>query len=44
MRVASGLHARATGLAALVATHNTELASRMDRRVTLLEGKIVNSE
>jgi lipoprotein-releasing system ATP-binding protein len=39
-----GAIVRATGLAALVATHNTELASRMDRRVTLLEGKIVNSE
>lgn len=32
---------RATGLAALVATHNLELAGRMDRRVTLDEGKIV---
>ena len=31
----------ATGLAALVATHNLELASRMDRRVTLAEGVIV---
>ena len=32
---------RATGLAALVATHNVELASRMDRRVTLADGLIV---
>jgi lipoprotein-releasing system ATP-binding protein len=32
---------RATGLAALVATHNMELASRMDRRVTLSDGKLV---
>jgi lipoprotein-releasing system ATP-binding protein len=32
---------RATGLAALVATHNMELARRMDRRVTLREGLVV---
>ena len=32
---------RATGLAALVATHNLELAARMDRRVTLREGQVV---
>ncbi len=32
---------RATGLAALIATHNMELASRMDRRVTLHEGRLV---
>src|ERR1700738_2841795 len=32
---------RATGLAALIATHNMELASRMDRRVTLHEGRVV---
>jgi lipoprotein-releasing system ATP-binding protein len=32
---------RATGLAALVATHNMDLAARMDRRVTLRDGKIV---
>jgi len=30
--------ARSTGLAALVATHNPELAARMDRRVTLVDG------
>jgi lipoprotein-releasing system ATP-binding protein len=32
---------KATGLAALVATHNLDLAARMNRRVTLREGKIV---
>jgi lipoprotein-releasing system ATP-binding protein len=31
---------RASGLAALVATHNLELAGRMDRRVTLRDGQI----
>jgi lipoprotein-releasing system ATP-binding protein len=32
---------KATGLAALIATHNLELAARMDRRVTLADGMIV---
>ena len=32
---------RATGLATLIATHNMELAGRMDRRVTLHEGLLV---
>jgi lipoprotein-releasing system ATP-binding protein len=32
---------RASGLAAIVATHNMELAARMDRRVTLRDGLIV---
>jgi len=32
---------RASGLAAVIATHNMELAQRMDRRVTLQDGKIV---
>jgi len=32
---------RASGLAAVVATHNMELAQRMDRRVTLQEGRVV---
>ena len=32
---------RAAGLAALIATHNMELAARMDRRVTLHEGCVV---
>jgi lipoprotein-releasing system ATP-binding protein len=36
-----GAIVRATGLAALVATHNLDLARRMDRRVTLREGKVV---
>jgi lipoprotein-releasing system ATP-binding protein len=33
--------ARSRGLAALVATHNPDLARRMDRVVTLREGKVV---
>lgn len=33
--------ARGRGLAALIATHNPELAARMDRVVTLREGRIV---
>ena len=32
---------RQSGLAALIATHNHELAARMDRRVTLADGKVV---
>ena len=32
---------RATGLATLVATHNHDLAARMDRRVTLADGRVV---
>jgi len=32
---------QASGLAAVIATHNMELAQRMDRRVTLQEGKVV---
>ena len=32
---------RASGLAAVIATHNMELAQRMDRRVTLQEGRVV---
>lgn len=32
--------ARNTGLAALIATHNLELAEKMDRRVTLRDGRI----
>ena len=30
-----------SGLAALIATHNHELAARMDRRVTLADGNVV---
>jgi lipoprotein-releasing system ATP-binding protein len=32
---------RASGLANIIATHNMEIAARMDRRVTLREGKVV---
>jgi lipoprotein-releasing system ATP-binding protein len=32
---------RASGLAAIIATHNMDLAQRMDRRVTLQDGKLV---
>ncbi|EPX79872.1 ABC transporter ATP-binding protein [Litoreibacter arenae] len=35
--------ARATGLAALIATHNLELAARMDRVVRLENGKLVDA-
>ena len=33
--------ARASGLAALIATHNLDLANRMDRRVTIRDGLVV---
>jgi lipoprotein-releasing system ATP-binding protein len=32
---------RASGLAAIIATHNMELAARMDRKVTLQDGQVV---
>ena len=32
---------RDTGLSALVATHNPELASKMDRKIALREGELV---
>ena len=35
---------RASGLATIIATHNMELAGRMDRRVTLQEGRVVEME
>ena len=35
---------RASGLATIIATHNMELAARMDRRVTLREGRVVEME
>ena len=35
---------RASGLAVVVATHNMEIAGRMDRRVTLRDGKVVELE
>jgi lipoprotein-releasing system ATP-binding protein len=38
---ALGQLVRASGLAAVVATHNMELAQRMDRRVTLQDGRVV---
>jgi lipoprotein-releasing system ATP-binding protein len=31
---------KASGLAALIATHNMDLAARMDRRVTIREGHV----
>ena len=34
----------ASGLATIIATHNMELAARMDRRVTLREGRVVELE
>ncbi len=33
---------RETGLAALIATHNPDLAARMDRRLRLAGGRIVD--
>jgi len=35
---------RASGLATIIATHNMELAAKMDRRVTLQEGRVVEME
>jgi lipoprotein-releasing system ATP-binding protein len=35
---------RATGLAAVIATHNLELAARMDRVVTIKDGLVVDRE
>lgn len=35
---------RATGLAALIATHNLALADRMDRRLTLVDGRVVDMD
>jgi lipoprotein-releasing system ATP-binding protein len=35
---------RASGLATIIATHNMELAARMDRRVTIREGLVVELE
>lgn len=32
-----------SGLAALIATHNPDLAARMDRRVTIVDGRIVET-
>jgi lipoprotein-releasing system ATP-binding protein len=35
---------KASGLAALVATHNMDLAARMDRRVTIRDGRVVEMD
>src|ERR1700730_686809 len=35
---------RASGLAAIIATHNRDIAARMDRRVTLKDGQVVEME
>ncbi|HZL29577.1 MAG TPA: ABC transporter ATP-binding protein [Pseudolabrys sp.] len=35
---------KASGLATIIATHNMEIAARMDRRVTLREGRVVELE
>ena len=35
---------KATGLAALIATHNMDLAARMDRRVTIRDGQVAEIE
>jgi lipoprotein-releasing system ATP-binding protein len=35
---------RSSGLATIIATHNMDLAARMDRRVTLREGRVVEME
>jgi lipoprotein-releasing system ATP-binding protein len=35
---------RASGLAAIIATHNMDIAARMDRRVTLRDGQVVELE
>ena len=35
---------RASGLATIIATHNLDLAKRMDRRVMLREGRVVEVE
>jgi lipoprotein-releasing system ATP-binding protein len=38
---ALGALVRGAGVGALLATHNLELAARMDRRVTIVEGRVV---
>jgi lipoprotein-releasing system ATP-binding protein len=35
---------RQSGLSALIATHNMALAARMDRAITLQDGKVVPAE
>jgi lipoprotein-releasing system ATP-binding protein len=41
---ALGQLVRASGLAAVIATHNLEIAARMDRRVTIRDGLVVELE
>ena len=38
---ALGQLVRASGLATIVATHNMEIAARMDRRVTIRDGLVI---
>ena len=35
---------RASGLAAVIATHNLDIAAQMDRRVTIRDGLVVELE
>jgi ABC-type lipoprotein export system ATPase subunit len=35
-------HARAQGALVIVATHNPDLAARMDRRLVMLDGRLVD--
>jgi lipoprotein-releasing system ATP-binding protein len=35
---------RDSGLAAIIATHNLEIAAQMDRRVTIREGLVVEMD
>jgi lipoprotein-releasing system ATP-binding protein len=35
---------RDSGLAAIIATHNLEIAGQMDRRVTIREGLVVEMD
>jgi len=35
---------RASGLAAIVATHNLDIAAQMDRRVTIRDGVVMEIE
>jgi len=35
---------KATNVAMLIATHNMELAGRMDRRVSIVDGHVVEME
>ena len=44
MKPFESLRLAAESLAAIIATHNMDLAARMDRRVTLRDGKVVEVE